>query len=339
MIVILKDDITEKQKQKIITGINKYELQAVVSQGAEKTIIGVIGTEEKVLIAREHIEAFDGVSEIVKILKPYKLVGREFKKEKTRITIGQMTIGDKKIQVIAGPCSVENKEMLFSIASQVKSAGATILRGGAFKPRTSPYSFQGLGEEGLKILREAGDTYGLLIITEVMDPRVVHLVEKYADIFQIGARNMQNYDLLKEVGFSKKPVFLKRGMSATIEELLMSAEYVMSSGNYDVILCERGIRTFETYTRNTLDISAIPVINKLSHLPVFIDPSHAAGKRDFIGTLSLAGVAAGADGLMIEVHNDPEVALSDGVQSILPKTFHQLMEALIPVAEAVGREI
>jgi 3-deoxy-7-phosphoheptulonate synthase len=273
------------------------------------------------------------------ILKPYKLVSREFQSENTVINVKGKEIGSEKVVVFAGPCSVENREMMLEIAGKVKEAGASFLRGGAFKPRTSPYSFQGLGEEGLKILAEARDKTGLPVATELMDTRDIDMLVKYADIIQIGARNMQNFRLLTEVGKLGKPVILKRGMSATILELLMSAEYIASQGNTNIILCERGIRTFESATRNTLDISAVPVLKKLTHLPVIVDPSHASGKADLVPVLAASAVAAGADGLMIEVHIDPECALSDGPQSLRPNMFEETMEVLGRVAEAVGRSV
>jgi 3-deoxy-7-phosphoheptulonate synthase len=274
------------------------------------------------------------------VLAPYKLVSREFKGENSVIDVGKgIKIGDKKIAVMAGPCAIENIDTLYEIAREIKKAGATILRGGAFKPRTSPYSFQGLGEEGLKVLKKVGDELGLVTISEVMDPREVELVASHVDILQIGCRNMQNFNLLKEVGSTKKPVVLKRGLSSTIKELLMSAEYVLSGGNFNVILCERGIRTFEDATRNTLDISAVPIAKQLSHLPIIVDPSHAAGKWGLVPSLSKAAIAAGADGLIVEVHSHPEDALSDGAQSLLPSNFAGLMQELKILAKAVGREI
>jgi 3-deoxy-7-phosphoheptulonate synthase len=274
------------------------------------------------------------------VLAPYKLVSREFKSEKSVIEIGKgVKIGGKKIAVMAGPCAIENLDTLYEIAREIKKAGATILRGGAFKPRTSPYSFQGLGQEGLKYLKKVGDELGLVTISEVMDPRDVELLANYVDILQIGARNMQNFNLLKEVGLTRKPVVLKRGLSSTVKELLMSAEYILSGGNFNVILCERGIRTFEDSTRNTLDISAVPVTGQLSHLPIIVDPSHAAGKWGLVASLSKAAVAAGTDGLIIEVHSHPEDALSDGAQSLIPANFVSLMQELKVIAQAVGREI
>jgi 3-deoxy-7-phosphoheptulonate synthase len=286
------------------------------------------------------LEAFPGVENVVPILRPYKLASRNFKPEATEFEMKDgVLVGGKKVVVMAGPCSVENREMMLAIAGEVRSAGAVFLRGGAFKPRTSPYSFQGLGEEGLKYLREAADQSGLLVVTEVMDTRTVELVSRYADMLQIGARNMQNFDLLKEVGISKKPVLLKRGLSATIQELLLSAEYLLSKGNFKVVLCERGIRTFETATRNTIDINAIPVIKQETHLPVIVDPSHGTGKWEYVASIARAAIAAGADGLMIEVHNNPEDAMSDGPQSLLPKKFRELMQEIQPIARAIGREL
>ena len=337
MIIIMKTGATEAQISAVSEKLKKHGFGIHLSKGVERTVIGAIG--DKSAIELESIQMLPGVSEIVPIRKPYKLVSREFQKEDTTVSIGgNFKVGTKeKLCVMAGPCSVENRESLIEIAKAVKAAGAHALRGGAFKPRTSPYSFQGLGEEGLKIMAEARKLTGLPIVTEAMDTREVALVAKYADVIQVGARNMQNFVLLKEVGKAGKPVLLKRGLSATIEELLMSAEYILSEGNREVILCERGIRTVETYTRNTLDLSAVPVIKKLSHLPVIVDPSHGTGKWDLIIPMSLAAVAAGADGLMIEVHPRPEEALSDGPQSLKLDTFLELMGKLGAVAKAVGR--
>jgi 3-deoxy-7-phosphoheptulonate synthase len=286
------------------------------------------------------LEVFPGVEKVMPVLSPYKLVSRELRREDSIVEINRgVKIGGKKIVVMAGPCAIESLETLHEIAVEVKKAGATVLRGGAFKPRTSPYSFQGLGEEGLKYLNQIGNELGLATVTEVMDSRDVELVAKYADVLQIGARNMQNFNLLKEVGLTKKPVLLKRGLSSTVKELLMSAEYILSGGNFNLILCERGIRTFEDYTRNTLDISAIPAVKQLSHLPIIADPSHAAGRWGLVSALSKSAVAAGADGLIIEVHSHPEDAKSDGVQSLLPANFAQLMAELKVLAKALGREL
>ena len=338
MIIVLKPKATKKEIDHIIGKVKKLGLTPMVSKGIERTIIGVIGEEDAIRI--QPLDVYTGVEKVLTILKPYKLVSREFKKEDSIIEIGKgVRIGSKKLVVMAGPCSVENKPLLLKIARSVKKSGAVMLRGGAFKPRTSPYSFQGLGEEGLKFLKEAKKKTGLLIVTELMDPRDMPLVEKYADLIQIGARNMQNFNLLKEVGQSKKPVLLKRGMSSTVKDLLMSAEYVLSEGNFRVILCERGIRTFENHTRFTLDVSAVPVIKNLSHLPVIVDPSHATGKWGLVAPCAKAAIAAGADGLLIEVHSNPEEALSDGAQSLLPENFDRLMNDLRKIAEVVGRSI
>ena len=338
MIIVLKPGATKAQVKHIVDKVKKLGLKPWVSEGEERTIIGVIGAEDVLRI--QPLEVFPGVEKVMTILKPYKLVSRDFKKKDSEIKLGEgLKIGGNKIIVMAGPCSVENRELLIDIAKKVKAQGASVLRGGAFKPRTSPYAFQGLGEEGLKYLSEAKDETGLLVVTELMDARQLDMVEKYADIIQIGARNMQNFELLKEVGKSKKPVLLKRGMASTIKELLMSAEYILSEGNFNVILCERGIRTFEDATRFTLDVSAIPIIKNLSHLPCIVDPSHAAGKWGLVGPLAKAAIAAGADGLIIEVHPNPEEAMSDGAQSLYPEKFEELMGELRKVAKAVGRTI
>ncbi len=339
-IIVLKPGATEEQIRHIIKKLEGKGLQANVSKGTERTIIGVIGDTSKITEEEESvISIMPGVEDVMRILKPYKLASREFKPDGTTINVKGNVIGGKKIQVIAGPCAVENRTILMNIAKKVKEAGASFIRGGAFKPRTSPYSFQGLGEEGLKYLAEAREKTGLPVVTELMDPRDMEVIQKYADIIQIGARNMQNFRLLLEVGNSSKPVLLKRGLSATIKEWLMAAEYIMSKGNHHVILCERGIRTFETATRNTLDLSAVPVLKKLTHLPVFVDPSHGVGKWDFVAPMAKAAVAAGADGLIIEVHTNPEEALSDGEQSLKPSDFKKLMKDLNPIATAIGRSI
>lgn len=338
MIIVLRPDATKEQIKHIVDRVKKMGLKPWVSKGVERSIIGVIGTEDAIRL--EPLEVFPGVEKVMPILKPYKLVSRDFKKEDTVVDLGGgVKIGGEEIVVMAGPCSVEKEELLVDIARKVKSAGAKVLRGGAFKPRTSPYSFQGLGEEGLKFLKTAKDETGLLIVTELMDLRNLELVGKYADIIQIGARNMQNFDLLKEVGRSRKPVLLKRGMSNTVKEFLMSAEYILAEGNFNVILCERGIRTFEDATRFTLDISAVPIVKNLSHLPCIVDPSHATGKWGLVPACSKAAVAAGCDGLLIEVHPSPEDALSDGTQSLYPEKFEELMQDLQKVAKAVGRRI
>ncbi len=337
MIIVLRPDATKKQIDHLIEKVKKLGLKPMVSKGVERTIIGVIGEEDVLRV--QPLEAFPGVEKVMPILKPYKLVSREFKPENSIVDVEGVKIGGKKIVVMAGPCSVENFDMLLDIGKKVKKAGASILRGGAFKPRSSPYSFQGLGEEGLKFLRDVKKETGLKIVTEVMDTRDVRMVEKYADILQVGARNMQNFNLLKEVGLSKKPVLLKRGMSATVKEFLMSAEYILAAGNFNCILCERGIRTFEDATRFTLDLNAVPLIKQLSHLPVIVDPSHGTGKWDLVDPMAKAAIAAGADGLIIEVHPNPEEAYSDGEESLIPYRFDAMMEGLRAVAKAVNRRI
>lgn len=339
-IIVLTQDTPETDIKHILKKLESRGLKATVSRGTERTIIGVIGDTSKVTEEEEAaIRAMTGVESVVRILKPYKLASRDFRKENTEINVRGQVIGGKKIHVMAGPCAVENRTILINIAERVKQCGATFLRGGAYKPRTSPYSFQGLGEEGLRYLAEAREKTGLPIITEIMDPRDIDVIMEYADIIQIGARNMQNFRLLLEVGAVDKPVLLKRGLSATIKELLMSAEYIMSRGNQNVMLCERGIRTFETATRNTLDLSAVPLLKQLTHLPVVIDPSHAVGKWELVAPMAKAAVAAGADALNIEVHTNPQEALSDGEQSLKPEMFEQLMQELKLIANAVGREI
>ncbi|MBI5025433.1 MAG: 3-deoxy-7-phosphoheptulonate synthase [Nitrospirae bacterium] len=339
-IIVLKPSATEEDLRHIIKKLESKGFKANISKGTERTVIGVIGDTSKITEEEEEaLEVMAGVEKVMRILKPFKLASRDFKPEDTTIEVAGRVIGGKKIHVIAGPCAVENRTILLRIAEEVKAAGATFIRGGAFKPRTSPYSFQGLGEEGLKYLAEAREKTGLPVVTELMDPRDIDVVIKYADIIQIGARNMQNFRLLTEVGSYNKPVLLKRGLSATIKELLMSAEYIMAKGNSSVILCERGIRTFETATRNTLDLSAVPVLKGLTHLPVVVDPSHGVGKWDLVAPMARASIAAGADGLLIEVHTNPEEALSDGEQSLKPKAFKNLMEELRAIAKAIGREI
>ena len=337
MIIVLKPDATKQQIDHLIQKVNSLGLKPMISRGTERTIIGVIGAEDALRV--QPLEVFPGVEKVMPVLKPYKLVSREFKPESTVVRMGHVIIGGKDVVLMAGPCSIESRHRLMETAKAVKHAGAAVLRGGAFKPRTSPYSFQGLGEEALKYLKEAAKATGLKIVTEVMDTRDVPLVEKYADIIQIGARNMQNYNLLREVGQAKKPVLLKRGLASTITEFLLSAEYILSQGNFNVILCERGIRSFEDQTRFTLDLSAVPVIERLSHLPVVVDPSHSTGQWELVGPMAKAAVAAGADGLIIEVHPNPEVALCDGQQSLLPKRFAQLMKDVRKVAKAVGRTL
>jgi 3-deoxy-7-phosphoheptulonate synthase len=339
-IIVLKPDAKEEDIRHVLKRLESRGLKANISKGTERTIIGVIGDTSKITEDEEDaIRAMDFVESVLRILKPYKLASRDFKKENTEINVRGNIIGGKKIHVMAGPCAVENKTMIMAIAEKVKECGATFLRGGAYKPRTSPYSFQGLGEEGLRYLADAREKTGLPVITEIMDPRDMDVILEYADIIQIGARNMQNFRLLLEVGSVDKPVLLKRGLSSTIKEWLMSAEYIMSRGNQNVMLCERGIRTFETATRNTLDLSAVPVLKKLTHLPIVVDPSHGVGKWDLVAPMAKAAIAAGADALIIEVHTNPEEALSDGEQSLKPDIFAQLMKELKPVAQAVGREI
>jgi len=339
-IIVLKPDATEEQIEKIVKKLESKGLKSHISKGTERTIIGVIGDTSKVTEDEENaIGAISGVEDVVRILKPYKLASRDFKKADTVIQVNDLQIGGKKVHVAAGPCAVENRVTLIDIAEKIKAIGATFLRGGAFKPRTSPYSFQGLGIEGLKYLKEAKERTGLPVISEIMDPRDIDVMLDYVDILQIGTRNMQNFKLLMEVGSVDKPVLLKRGMSATIKELLMAAEYILSGGNEKVILCERGIRTFETATRNTLDLSAVPLLKSLSHLPVAVDPSHGVGKRDLVTPMAVAAVAAGADMLLIEVHTNPEEALSDGEQSLTPEQFKDMMKKISAVAKAVGKEV
>lgn len=337
MVVVMKKNANENQISRVLFKIESLGSKAHLSRGNIRTIIGVVGDNSK--IEPGVFESLDGVERVVPLLGPFKLASRDFRKENSCFSIDGSQIGGKKIILMAGPCAVESREQLIESALAVKKAGAVALRGGAFKPRTSPYSFQGLGEEGLKILAEARDIVGLAIVTEVIAPEQVSLVSQYADVLQVGARNMQNYALLNAVGESHKPVLLKRGLSSTIEEFLNAAEYILSHNNPRVILCERGIRTFETYTRNTLDINAIPVLKSLSHLPVVVDPSHGTGKREYVAAVSRAAIAAGADGLIVEVHPDPENAMSDGAQSLRPEEFEDLMAQLKPVAEAVGRTI
>lgn len=338
MIIVLRPGATEKQVEHIVERVTKLGLKPMVSKGTERTIIGVIGPED--ILRSTPLEVFEGVEKVMPVLAPYKLVSREFRRENSVIDIGKgVKVGGQELIVVAGPCAIENYEMLYETAKLVKSSGAKALRAGAFKPRTSPYTFQGLGEEGLKYLKDVGEKLNMPTVTEVMDTRDIELVARYADVLQIGARNMQNFILLKEVGLTKKPVILKRGLSATVKEWLMSAEYILAGGNMNVILCERGIRTFEDSTRNTLDISAIPVVKQLSHLPIIADPSHAAGSRGLVSSLSRAAVAAGADGLLIEVHIRPEEALSDGAQSLTPDNFTESISSLKAVAQAVGRKL
>ena len=338
MIVAMAESASEEQIQQVIERLVNMGFEIHRSTGARQTVLGAVGP--RVDFDIRDIEVLPGVGEVHRISSPYKLAGRSFRPEGTTVRFGNgLAVGGKEIVVMAGPCSVESREQIFTIAGLVAKAGARVLRGGAYKPRSSPYSFQGLGEEALKLLRAAADEHKLLAISEVMEISQIPLMLNYVDILQVGARNMQNFNLLRELGKVRKPVLLKRGIAATLEELLLSAEYIMAGGNYEVILCERGIRTFETYTRNTLDISAIPIIKKLSHLPMTADPSHGTGRRDKVPPMGRAAVAAGADALLIEVHNSPENALSDGAQSLYPEQFSKLMDELRMIAPAVGRSI
>jgi 3-deoxy-7-phosphoheptulonate synthase len=338
MVVVMQEGASEQKIQHVIDRLVSFGFDVHRSTGASHTVLGAIGVHPE--FDTRDIELLDGVREVMRITQPYKLASRAFRSEGSVIDVGRgVRFGGPEIVVAAGPCAVESEEQIFRIAEGVARLGARILRGGAFKPRTSPYSFQGLGEAGLKSLRQAADKFNLLVVSEVMDPSQVELIQRYVDVMQVGARNMQNYHLLRSLGEVRKPVLLKRGMSATIEEWLLSAEYIMSGGNYNVILCERGIRTFETSTRNTLDIAAIPAIKKLSHLPIIADPSHGTGRRDRVAPMARAAVAAGADGLLIEVHHDPEHALSDGAQSLYLEQFGQLMTELRIIAPAVGRRM
>ncbi len=338
MVVVMQEGAGEEQIQHVIERLIEMGFAVHRSSGVKHTVLGAVGAVLD--FDTRNIELLEGVREVVRISAPYKLASRSFRPDGTRVQLGKgIVIGGEEIVVMAGPCSAESREQVLAVAEVVSQNGAKILRGGAFKPRTSPYSFQGLGEPALKWLREAADRHNLLVISEVMDHTKIPLLLDYADILQVGARNMQNFDLLKELGKVRKPVMVKRGLAATIEEWLLSAEYVMQGGNYDVILCERGIRTFESYTRNTLDLAAIPVVHKLSHLPIVVDPSHGTGRRDKVAPMARAAVAAGADGVMVEVHNDPEHALSDGAQSLYPDQFVQLMRELRIIAPAVERSI
>ena len=338
MVVVMEEGATEEQIQIVIDRLMKMGFDAHRSTGMRQTVIGAVGA--KIDFDTRDIELIDGVEEVVRITAPYKLASRHFRPEGSVIQLGNgVAVGGQQVIVMAGPCSVESETQIDTLAARVKELGALVLRGGAFKPRTSPYSFQGLGLPGLKMMRRAADKHGLLVLSEVMDQTQIPLMLDSVDVFQVGARNMQNYNLLKELGKVSKPVLLKRGIAATIEELLLSAEYIMSGGNYNVVLCERGIRTFERATRNTLDISAIPVIQKLSHLPIVVDPSHGTGRRDKVPPMARAAVAAGTDGLLIEVHPDPEKALSDGAQSLDLEQFERLMKELRMIAPAVGRTL
>ena len=338
MIVAMLETAGEDQIQGVIDHLVKMGFAVHRTTGARQTVLAAVG--KRIDFDIRELEVLSGVQTVHRISSPYKLVGRSFRPEGTTVKLSNgVEIGGKEVVVMAGPCSVESREQLFAAAETVSQAGAKVLRGGAFKPRSSPYTFQGLGLEGLKLLREAGDRYGLMVISEVMEISQIELMMPYVDLFQVGARNMQNFNLLRELGEVRRPVLLKRGIAATIEELLLSAEYLLAGGNYDVILCERGIRTFETYTRNTMDISAIPVVKKLSHLPIVGDPSHGTGRRDKVPAMSRATVAAGGDGLLIEVHPNPDKALSDGAQSMFPDKFAALMDSLRIIASAVDRTI
>jgi 3-deoxy-7-phosphoheptulonate synthase len=337
MVVVMQERATDEQIQKVIAQLTEMGFDVHRSTGALRTVLGAVGGNRQ--FDQRLLEVLEGVQEVVRITEPYKLAGRTFKPENTIVSVGDVRIGGDEVVVMAGPCSAESEEQVEATAAAVRRAGAKVLRGGAFKPRSSPYSFQGLGEEGLRLLRAAADRHHLKLVSEVMDVSQIELMIRYADILQVGARNMQNFTLLRELGRARTPVLLKRGISATIEEWLLSAEYILAGGNMNVILCERGIRTFESYTRNTLDISAIPVVHKLSHLPIVADPSHGSGRRDMVASMARAAVAAGADGLVIEVHTDPDHALSDGAQSLFPNQFDRLMAELRIIAPAIGRAI
>jgi 3-deoxy-7-phosphoheptulonate synthase len=338
MVVVMQEGAPEEQIQRVINKLMDMGFDIHRSTGARHTVLGAVGA--KIGFDTRDIELLQGVAEVLRISAPYKLASRQFRPEGSVVKLGKdVAVGGTQVVVMAGPCSVESAEQIEEIAAQVSKQGAKVLRGGAFKPRTSPYSFQGMGASALEMMRKAADKHGLLVVSEVMDQSQIPVLLEFADVLQVGARNMQNYNLLKELGKVPKPILLKRGISATLEELLLSAEYIMSGGNYNVVLCERGIRTFESYTRNTLDVSAIPVIQKLSHLPILADPSHGTGRRDKVLPMARAAVAAGADGLLIEVHNDPENALSDGAQSLFPEQFEELMKQLRMIAPAVGRTI
>ena len=337
MIVVMRKGASEDDIQRVMERLRELGFSVHLSRGVERTVIGAIGDKKPERV--QQIEAMEGVEKIVHILQPYKLAGREFHPEPSVVSVGPARVGPDTLTVIAGPCAVESEEQILTVAEAVKEAGATMLRGGAFKPRTSPYSFQGLAEEGLKLLALARERTGLPVVTEVMNPQDVELVASYADVLQIGARNMQNFPLLREVGRTNKPVLLKRGLAATIEEWLMAAEYIMSAGNHNVILCERGIRTFETATRNTLDLNAVPVVKHLSHLPIIVDPSHGTGKWPYVIPMARAAVAAGADGLIVEVHPRPEEAVSDGQQSLKPEKFRELMQEVSAIAAVLGRQL
>jgi len=336
MILVIRPDATLEQIEHVVEIVKELGFTPHMSRGESRTIIGVIGDETKP--QAQNFSAIPGVEQVLAIMKPFKLASREFHKEESIVYVGKVRIGAGSLAMIAGPCAVESYEVMDTVAKYVKAGGANILRGGAFKPRTSPYAFQGMGEDGLKILRDVGDKYDMPVVTEVMDPRQVELVCRYADMLQLGARNMQNFDLLKECGRTNKPVLLKRGMSATVKDLLMSAEYILSEGNKDVVLCERGVRSFEDSTRNMLDMSAVPNVKGQSHLPIIVDPSHATGRPDLIPSMCRASIAAGADGVHVEVHSCPEKALSDGPQALLPHQFLDLMGELRRLAAVLNRE-
>jgi 3-deoxy-7-phosphoheptulonate synthase len=336
MVVVMEERATEAQIEKVVATLVDSGMDVHRSTGVNRTVLGVVGAHK---VDPALIEVMDGVHEVLRITEPYKLASRTFRPEGTVVVIDDVRIGGDEVIVMAGPCSAETEEQVFTTAAAVKKAGAKVLRGGAFKPRSSPYSFQGLGEEGLRMLRAAADQHNMKLVSEVMDVSQIDVVGRYSDIYQVGARNMQNFTLLRELGRMRKPVLLKRGIAATIEEWLLSAEYILAGGNNDVILCERGIRTFESYTRNTLDISAIPVIKKLSHLPIITDPSHGTGKRNKVAPMARASVAAGADGILVEVHCNPDKALSDGAQSMFPAQFDRVMAELRIIAPAIGRSI
>jgi 3-deoxy-7-phosphoheptulonate synthase len=337
VVVILKNNASEAQIEGVKKHLEDYGFQIHESRGEVKTIIGAIGVKPGFDIRK--IKILDGVTDVYRVTVPFKMASRNFKEENTVIKIGNVEIGTDEIVLMAGPCAIESEDQIFRLAKVVAESGSKILRGGAFKPRSSPYSFQGMGEEGLKIMRAAADEYGLMVVTEVMQIHQIDLIEKYTDIFQIGARNMQNFGLLKELGKTSKAVMLKRGLAATIEEWLMSAEYILANGNSDIMLCERGIRTFEPYTRNTFDLSAIPVVHERSHLPIVADPSHATGYRRQVAPMARAAVAAGADSLMIEIHDKPEEAMSDGPQALLPQDYISLVQELKVIAKAIGRNL
>jgi 3-deoxy-7-phosphoheptulonate synthase len=339
MLVVMQAQATEEQVRAVCKKIESMGYRAHSIPGAQRTAIGITGNQGEVEAGS--LEEMPGVAELVRVSKPYKLVSRDAKPENTVVRFAgtDITIGGPELAVVAGPCAVENREQVFAVADRVHRAGAQFFRGGAYKPRTSPYSFQGMGEDGLRLLAEVRERFGMLIMTEAVDNESLEQVEHYADVIQIGARNMQNFSLLKRAGRARKPVLLKRGMSATLEELLMAAEYVMSEGNYNVILCERGVRTFADHTRNTLDLSIVPAVQRLSHLPILVDPSHGTGKRNKVTPLSRAAVAVGADGLIVEVHNNPDLALSDGMQSLYPDQFDELMEQVRQIAPIVNRHV